>query len=198
MPCRLRVLGSAREVDAHHDPAEGRSIDLGEPGGGEAAAAAKPAPVSGSGAEPPLHCRPPSSRGCGGIGRRARFRSVWGKPRGGSSPLIRITDSGRLCPQSAPQTAHAEPSRAFDENGAAEDQRDERGCPWSLVHVRHAARSPHQRNRERTCLRARTPARPSCERRFAAARPPLRRLLVSHGESVVSERCGALAQALRT
>jgi hypothetical protein len=29
-------------------------------------------------------------RGCGGIGRRARFRSVWGKPRGGSSPLIRI------------------------------------------------------------------------------------------------------------
>ncbi len=30
------------------------------------------------------------SRGCGGIGRRARFRSVWGKPRGGSSPLIRI------------------------------------------------------------------------------------------------------------
>ena len=33
------------------------------------------------------HSRP---RGCGGIGRRARFRSVWGKPRGGSSPLIRI------------------------------------------------------------------------------------------------------------
>src|SRR5687768_12301395 len=29
-------------------------------------------------------------RGCGGIGRRARFRSVWGRPRGGSSPLIRI------------------------------------------------------------------------------------------------------------
>src|SRR5213082_3707931 len=29
-------------------------------------------------------------RGGGGIGRRARFRSVWGKPRGGSSPLIRI------------------------------------------------------------------------------------------------------------
>src|SRR4029079_15625978 len=28
--------------------------------------------------------------GCGGSGRRARFRSVWGKPRGGSSPLIRI------------------------------------------------------------------------------------------------------------
>src|SRR6185437_7638311 len=30
-------------------------------------------------------------RGCGGIGRRARFRSVSGKPGGGSSPLIRIT-----------------------------------------------------------------------------------------------------------
>ncbi len=28
-------------------------------------------------------------RGCGGIGRRARFRSVWAKARGGSSPLIR-------------------------------------------------------------------------------------------------------------
>jgi hypothetical protein len=35
-------------------------------------------------------------RGCGGIGRRARFRSVWGQPRGGSSPLIRITPSGRF------------------------------------------------------------------------------------------------------
>src|ERR687886_1568281 len=31
----------------------------------------------------------PAPRGCGGIGRRARFRSVWGEPRGGSSPLIR-------------------------------------------------------------------------------------------------------------
>ena len=34
-----------------------------------------------------------AARGCGGIGRRARFRSVWGKPRGGSSPLIRIVRS---------------------------------------------------------------------------------------------------------
>jgi hypothetical protein len=33
-------------------------------------------------------------RGCGGIGRRARFRSVWAKARGGSSPLIRIARSG--------------------------------------------------------------------------------------------------------
>src|SRR4051794_9166938 len=30
--------------------------------------------------------------GCGGTGRRARFRSVWGRPRGGSSPLIRIQE----------------------------------------------------------------------------------------------------------
>ena len=29
-------------------------------------------------------------RGCGGIGRRARFRSVWASARGGSSPLIRM------------------------------------------------------------------------------------------------------------
>jgi hypothetical protein len=34
-----------------------------------------------------------SPRGCGGIGRRARFRSVSGKPGGGSSPLIRISAS---------------------------------------------------------------------------------------------------------
>jgi hypothetical protein len=33
--------------------------------------------------------------GCGGIGRRARFRSVWGRPRGGSSPLIRTTTLSR-------------------------------------------------------------------------------------------------------
>ena len=34
-------------------------------------------------------------RGCGGIGRRARFRSVWAKARGGSSPLIRIAVASR-------------------------------------------------------------------------------------------------------
>ena len=37
-------------------------------------------------------------RGCGGIGRRARFRSVWAKARGGSSPLIRMTGSVRGLP----------------------------------------------------------------------------------------------------
>jgi hypothetical protein len=42
------------------------------------------------------------SRGCGGIGRRARFRSVWGKPRGGSSPLIRIATSSRFAACSPP------------------------------------------------------------------------------------------------
>ena len=31
--------------------------------------------------------------GCGGIGRRARFRSVWPKGRGGSSPLIRTVEA---------------------------------------------------------------------------------------------------------
>ena len=31
----------------------------------------------------------PAASGCGGIGRRAAFRSPWGQPRGGSSPLIR-------------------------------------------------------------------------------------------------------------
>lgn len=33
--------------------------------------------------------------GCGGIGRRAGFRSQWGQPRGGSTPLSRISLSGR-------------------------------------------------------------------------------------------------------
>ena len=33
--------------------------------------------------------------GCGGIGRRARFRSVCPKGRGGSSPLIRMNPPGR-------------------------------------------------------------------------------------------------------
>lgn len=31
-----------------------------------------------------------ATSGHGGIGRRARFRSVWANPRGGSSPLDRI------------------------------------------------------------------------------------------------------------
>jgi hypothetical protein len=43
-------------------------------------------------------------RGCGGIGRRARFRSVWGKPRGGSSPLIRIATASGLSARSSAQT----------------------------------------------------------------------------------------------
>src|SRR5262249_48933186 len=31
--------------------------------------------------------------GCGGTGRRAGLRSLWGNTRGGSSPLIRTKDS---------------------------------------------------------------------------------------------------------
>src|SRR5688500_14773022 len=40
-------------------------------------------------------------RGCGGIGRRARFRSVCPSGRGGSSPLIRIVVS--VDPPAAPK-----------------------------------------------------------------------------------------------
>src|SRR3954452_11804023 len=36
----------------------------------------------------------PAPRGCGGTGRRARFRSVWARARGGSTPLSRITEPG--------------------------------------------------------------------------------------------------------
>src|SRR3954469_19485335 len=49
-------------------------------------------------------------RGCGGIGRRARFRSVWGKPRGGSSPLIRIHETS--CTADLPETRPAHEDRA--------------------------------------------------------------------------------------
>jgi hypothetical protein len=41
----------------------------------------------------PARIRSLRARGCGGIGRRARFRSVWRKLRGGSSPLIRIANA---------------------------------------------------------------------------------------------------------
>ncbi len=37
--------------------------------------------------------------GCGGIGRRAAFRSPWGQPRGGSSPLSRTPRSTRCRPR---------------------------------------------------------------------------------------------------
>ena len=49
------------------------------------------------------------SRGCGGIGRRARFRSVWGQPRGGSSPLIRIAN----CPSRRQATARRSTCACF-------------------------------------------------------------------------------------
>jgi hypothetical protein len=43
----------------------------------------------------------PPARGCGGIGRRARFRSVSGQPGGGSSPLIRTIIVGLKPPRLA-------------------------------------------------------------------------------------------------
>ena len=42
-------------------------------------------------------------RGCGGIGRRARFRSVCPSGRGGSSPLIRTSSTGRRTASEAPE-----------------------------------------------------------------------------------------------
>ncbi len=70
------------------------------PGGPAAAGPARPAPPG----TPPLrYLRLP--RGCGGIGRRARFRSVSGKPGGGSSPLIRIARraTARCCTEHRPR-----------------------------------------------------------------------------------------------
>jgi hypothetical protein len=65
-----------------------------------------------------LRLSPP--RGCGGIGRRARFRSVSGRPGGGSSPLIRMTNalaatSGQvLLRLGAPTHAARGPASAVD------------------------------------------------------------------------------------
>jgi hypothetical protein len=58
-------------------------------------------------------------RGCGGIGRRARFRSVWGQPRGGSSPLIRMASSVRLLAMADELTdePHAGMTRVRDPRG---------------------------------------------------------------------------------
>src|SRR6185312_16287203 len=50
--------------------------------------------------------QPLETRGCGGIGRRARFRSVWGRPRGGSSPLIRTFCLLRARALDQPVAAH--------------------------------------------------------------------------------------------
>src|SRR5919201_371409 len=71
------------------------------------------------------------ARGCGGIGRRARFRSVWGKPRGGSSPLIRITRTDRRAGRSErlPQVAAGrehDMSRRAARAGSLEEYRSKR------------------------------------------------------------------------
>src|SRR5512132_3298623 len=62
--------------------------------------------LGSAGVAPPKRRYTGRPRGCGGIGRRARFRSVWGKPRGGSSPLIRI---GISCGLSAHSVRKASP-----------------------------------------------------------------------------------------
>ena len=66
---------------------------LGRPGLGP------PDPCRGRGARPsgppPARLTLRAPRGCGGTGRRARFRSVFSQGSGGSSPLIRMSGRGR-------------------------------------------------------------------------------------------------------
>jgi hypothetical protein len=76
----------------------------------------------------------PYPRGCGGIGRRARFRSVSGQPGGGSSPLIRIR-TPRL-----PNTF------------------ERRGGRSGSVRARSPRRSTSRRARERRCRRRSRPS----------------------------------------
>src|SRR3954451_23899683 len=78
-------------------------------------------------------------RGCGGIGRRARFRSVWGKPRGGSSPLIRTSPLGWRKASAVPRPA----------NGAAAPI----GAPQTggcVISPSLALRTPEDRRRGRS------------------------------------------------
>src|SRR3954468_6025591 len=86
----------------------------------------RPSPLDDGGqgraslATDPLLSSAPAPRGCGGIGRRARFRSVWGKPRGGSSPLIRMGLSPAAAePSSLVIAAPASLAPAADRYGAA-------------------------------------------------------------------------------
>ena len=62
-------------------------------------AAETPASVAARPHRARASCYLPPPRGCGEIGRRARFRSVWGKPLGGSSPLSRIGSGRRGAPR---------------------------------------------------------------------------------------------------
>ena len=76
-----KVFRKVKPDDARRPGARGARRDLAE----------ALCPASG-----PRYTTPP--RGCGGTGRRARFRSVWAKARGGSSPLIRIASSRSTAP----------------------------------------------------------------------------------------------------
>ena len=84
-------------------------------------------------------------RGCGGIGRRARFRSVWGQPRGGSSPLIRIANFVR-------------------NQGRSKGENREEGCPTAtdrpprpVSRFRSEPRSSRRSSSRRSCCRRVTP-----------------------------------------
>src|SRR5712691_7142434 len=98
-------------------------------------------------------------RGCGGIGRRARFRSVWGQPRGGSSPLIRIVESRDPCTsalgvvavegRSEPLVGPLQPARedVLDLNDAGSHARN-RCQPTRAAWKLRAARSGRQLERD--------------------------------------------------
>jgi hypothetical protein len=102
----------------------------------------------------------PRARGCGGIGRRARFRSVSGKPGGGSSPLIRIA---------------VEQQRLGDSGSASPVELAPRGSPGSQELERHR----HVRHGRVTSAQTKTAAprggRSSASARIVAQRPLVRR-----------------------
>lgn len=131
-------------------------------------------------------CRSRSPRGCGGIGRRAAFRSPWGQPRGGSSPLIRIIEvqSSRspreiggsvvLGPRSLPR-APEWPPRAFSSCAYCRP-RAFSGHPVLLTRpARHARSRPSDPARLKVPLREQ-PSRPQAAATFLTqavlSRPP--------------------------
>ena len=92
-----------------------------------------------------LHC--PLPRGCGGIGRRARFRSVCPSGRGGSSPLIRIRSRDDVSPHNPIGGLVARPSASRARDGVARRSRprwptdarsssDARSAPLATTHWR--------------------------------------------------------------
>src|SRR5205823_1639519 len=90
-------------------------------------------------------------RGCGGIGRRARFRSVWGKPRGGSSPLIRIARTRGSSAQSVRKRGGSPSSwQRSRETG-------KRFCPSSSRRIPSASLSVERSSSKTSSTRASTP-----------------------------------------